>query len=205
MSITTRYRLLFSGDYEDVEYGQAVLTVDGTRYGVPMPPPATALRSPGLAQFIGDGNGGPESDTGWQQTTLNIPLSAGNHTLTLGAFNNQSSTPSEFTEVWFDDVVITGPGRRTRSRVSTIPTPIATPCTAVLVNSLRMARCPLHRMEISFTRPPANFHGDDSFTYRASDGTTTSNLATVTINVGRRSTTRRLRTTIITRLRPGRR
>jgi VCBS repeat-containing protein len=36
----------------------------------------------------------------------------------------------------------------------------------------------------SFTyRPAANFNGSDSFTYRASDGTLTSNLATVTITV----------------------
>jgi VCBS repeat-containing protein len=36
----------------------------------------------------------------------------------------------------------------------------------------------------SFTyTPPANYHGGDSFTYRASDGTLTSNLATVTITV----------------------
>jgi VCBS repeat-containing protein len=37
----------------------------------------------------------------------------------------------------------------------------------------------------SFTySPAANFNGSDSFTYRASDGTLTSNLATVTIAVG---------------------
>jgi VCBS repeat-containing protein len=41
-----------------------------------------------------------------------------------------------------------------------------------------------HNADGSFTyTPTANFNGSDSFTYRASDGTLTSNLATVTITV----------------------
>jgi large repetitive protein len=50
----------------------------------------------------------------------------------------------------------------------------------------------------SFTYIPAtNFNGSDSFTYRASDGTLTSNPATVSISVTR-STTPRPRPTIPT-------
>ena len=46
----------------------------------------------------------------------------------------------------------------------------------------------------SFTyTPAANFNGTDSFTYTASDGTAVSNVATVTITVDARSTTRRWR------------
>jgi VCBS repeat-containing protein len=179
VSLSTRFRLLFSGDYESNEYGQAVLTVDGTRYGVPMP---GGQPTPALAQFTGDGNGGPASDSQWQQVSLNVPLSAGNHTLTLGGYNNISSTPTEFTEVWFDDVVITGPGGEPGVLFDDTDTD-GDPLTAVFVNNVSHGTLSLASDGNFIYTPAANFHGTDSFTYRASDGTSTSNLATVTLNV----------------------
>ena len=101
VTISLRYRLLFEGSHEDDEFGQALLELDGILYG----------NGPGnsLAQFTGDGNDGPDHDTGWQQATFNISLAAGNHTILLGAYNNKSSIGAETTQVWFDDVVIETP------------------------------------------------------------------------------------------------
>ncbi|HAT20948.1 MAG TPA: hypothetical protein DCS85_12400 [Verrucomicrobiales bacterium] len=101
VTLSLRYRLLFEGSHEDDEFGQALLELDGILYG----------NGPGnsLAQFTGDGNDGPDHDTGWQQATFNISLAAGNHTILLGAYNNKSSIGAETTQVWFDDVVIETP------------------------------------------------------------------------------------------------
>ena len=101
VTISLRYRLLFDGSHEDDEFGQALLELDGILYG----------DGPGnsLAQLTGDGNDGPDHDTGWQQATFNIPMAAGNHTILLGAYNNKSSTDVETTQVWFDDIVIEVP------------------------------------------------------------------------------------------------
>ncbi len=101
VTISLRYRLLFNGSHENDEFGQALLELDGTLFG----------NGPGnsLAQFTGDGNDGPDHDTGWQQATFNIPMAAGNHTILLGAYNNKSSTGDETTQVWFDDIVIEVP------------------------------------------------------------------------------------------------
>ena len=101
VTISLRYRLLFNGSHENDEFGQALLELDGTLFG----------NGPdnSLAQFTGDGNDGPDHDTGWQQATFNIPMAAGNHTILLGAYNNKSSTGDETTQVWFDDIVIEVP------------------------------------------------------------------------------------------------
>jgi VCBS repeat-containing protein len=179
ISVTTRYRLLFSGEYENIEYGQAVVTVDGTRYGSAMPP---GQQTPALAQFTGDGNGGAVSDTNWQQVTLNIPLAAGNHTLTLGGYNNQSSTATEFTEVWFDDVVVTGPGGSPGVLANDTDAD-GDPLSAALVSGVSNGALSLSASGNFVYTPAAHFNGTDSFTYRANDGTLNSNTATVTINV----------------------
>ena len=61
--------------------------------------------------------------------------------------------------------------------------PDGDPLSAVLVIGTE-PRHPHPNANGSFTyTPAANYHGSDSFTYRASDGTLTSNLATVTITV----------------------
>ena len=61
--------------------------------------------------------------------------------------------------------------------------PDGDPLTAVLVSGPSHGTLTLNA-DGSFTyTPAANFNGTDSFTYRASDGTADSNLATVTITV----------------------
>ncbi|MFP6897333.1 MAG: hypothetical protein VCA38_12080 [Roseibacillus sp.] len=101
VTISLRYRLLFEGSHENDEFGQALLELDGILFG----------NGPGnsLAQFTGDGNNGPDHDTGWQQATFNIFLAAGNHTILLGAYNNKSTVGAETTQVWFDHVEVGTP------------------------------------------------------------------------------------------------
>ena len=66
VNVTLWYRLVFFGDYEPDECGQALVAIDGQ------------LLSPGsgdyLEQFCGFGDGNPTQDSGWQQVTLEVPL-----------------------------------------------------------------------------------------------------------------------------------
>jgi hypothetical protein len=73
--------------------------VDGVLYGSP----------PGdsVAQITGNGNGGPNLTTGWQFFQIPIGmLSAGEHTLALGGYNNKKTDSSERTTILIDDVTI---------------------------------------------------------------------------------------------------
>ena len=53
VTVSLRYRLLLGAGYETSEYGEAVLEIDGTRYG--------ADANDALAHLTGDGNGGVTS------------------------------------------------------------------------------------------------------------------------------------------------
>jgi len=104
VTLSLRYRLIMGEGYETNEYGEAILTVNGTIYGDDT--------NNSLVHIIGDGNGGGSDDSGWQSYSASIPLTvAGNpHTITIGAYNNQASASDEWTEVFFDDVLIGGGG-----------------------------------------------------------------------------------------------
>jgi len=83
-------------DYESDEYSVFMGSLDG---------------SPGVfAWLVGDGNGGASRTTGVQvfQGSLGT-LSAGSHTLVLGAFNNKKTTTSESTVLIIDDVKLFRP------------------------------------------------------------------------------------------------
>jgi hypothetical protein len=97
--LSFRYRLTQAPDYESDEYSQALVSVDGTLYG------AGAVDY--VAQVVGDGNGGSERTTDWQLFEVNLgTLSAGEHVLTVGGYNNKKTCRDEFTEVLVDDVVL---------------------------------------------------------------------------------------------------
>ncbi len=100
-TVNLRYRLLFDSEYDNNEYGEAILTIDGIRYG--------AGPESSLSRFTGDGNGGIDSDTGWQFATFNVALGLGDHTIVLGAYNSSSGNAAEITQVWFDDIEVIVP------------------------------------------------------------------------------------------------
>ncbi|WP_373501476.1 hypothetical protein [Desulfococcus sp.] len=90
--INLMYRLI-TNRYDADECGQALVSVDGKLVGLG--------GKDYLEQICGIG------DSAWQQVTLNINLTAGGHTLTVGGFNNKKTGPNEVTEVLFNGIGIT--------------------------------------------------------------------------------------------------
>ncbi len=100
VTLSFRYRLIQARNYESDEISEALVSIDGeliTQAGVDY-----------LAQIQGDGNGGSNQSTGWQLVNFNLgELSAGAHTLTIGAFNNKKTYRDEASLVSIDDVILT--------------------------------------------------------------------------------------------------
>ena len=94
VEVEVSFRLLFSGGYEPDEFGEALLSVDGTLLGVDP--------NDYLFQQVGDGS--TSWDSGWITETLSTSLAPGPHQIAVGAFNNKSSGAGEITQVFFDDV-----------------------------------------------------------------------------------------------------
>ena len=98
ITLTFRYNLIQTPDYEADELSQIHATLDGVPLGV----------SPGTDHFVtitGDGEGGPPRAVGWHLQTNNLGvLGAGTHTLVFGGFNNQKSSATESTDAFIDDV-----------------------------------------------------------------------------------------------------
>ncbi len=185
-SINLRYRGTATAHYDANEFVEGICQVDTTRLGSVAADGGLSGSGISLFRFVGDGNNGAVPDTGWQQANLTVSLAAGNHTLVLGLYNSTSSGGSSFPEisdVYFDDIVFGTAGAGTGSGVLVNDTGGVAPVTAVKDTN------PAHGTVVfnsdgSFTYTPAlNFFGADTFTYHAVDGTGSSNVATVTINV----------------------
>ncbi len=100
-TINFRYRLNVAGDFDNNEYGEAVLTVDGIRYG--NGPDNSLLR------FNGSSDNQAASDSGWREASIEIPLNAGTHTLVIGAYANRTTSETEVAQAWFDNFSIEVP------------------------------------------------------------------------------------------------
>lgn len=96
VQLKVSYRLLFTGAYESDEIGQALMSVDGTLVG--------DAANNSLHQFAG--NGSSNFDSGWVTKTFSVAFTPGPHEIIVGGYNNKSTTASEITEVFFDDVRI---------------------------------------------------------------------------------------------------
>ena len=96
--VTLSFRLLMDQGYESNEFGEAILEIDGIRHGNDV--------NNSLVHVIGNGNGGGIDDTGWLTESFIVPLSAGIHTLVIGAHNNNATYSDESVEVFIDDVTI---------------------------------------------------------------------------------------------------
>ena len=94
VAVSFYYNLIQGEDYESSEYSDVIVTVDG------------AGGSGYVARITGDGNGGGGKTTGWQLYTVYLDaVTAGAHTLTVGAYNNKKTTTSAETEVRIDDIL----------------------------------------------------------------------------------------------------
>jgi VCBS repeat-containing protein len=169
VTLDLQYRMIFDNGYEADEFGQIYIAIDGAPYGI--------NGNDYLAQFSGNGNNGASDDTGWQNASLDIPLSAGTHTLTLGLFNNKSTTTGEVTVGYFDNVSLLLPGGILANDIGNAP------LTSTLVTGTTNGTVNLNLDGTFLYTPNQNFNGADSFTYSAVDNTGTSTPATVTINI----------------------
>jgi len=101
--ITLKYRLIMASNYESDECGQALVAIDDN--------PVGRGAEDFLEEFCGDGNGGSDHDSGWQEVALELALPNGSHTLTVGGWNNKKTYNDELTDVFFDDIEITQQGQ----------------------------------------------------------------------------------------------
>jgi hypothetical protein len=91
-TISLRYRLICTSNYESDECSQVLVAVDGN------------LVSPGTEEFLEEICDG--GDSGWQQVMFDVNLTAGTHTLTIGGWNNKKTKYNEITDILFDDLEI---------------------------------------------------------------------------------------------------
>jgi hypothetical protein len=99
VTLSFRYKLTQTPDYENDELSQVLVSVDHNLYG----------QTPNdyVAQIRGNGNGGGSESTGWQLFEVNLgTLEAGDHTLIIGGYNNKKTYYNESTEVLIDDVLV---------------------------------------------------------------------------------------------------
>ena len=91
------YNLTISSQYEPDELGQVIVTLDGLQ--------PESGGNDYVAQIVGNGNGGNADSTDWQTFTVNVgSLTGGNHTLTIGGYNNKKTYGNETVEVLIDNV-----------------------------------------------------------------------------------------------------
>jgi hypothetical protein len=96
-----RYSLTQWPGFEEDEYSQVILTLDGET--------VTIDGNDYIAEIWGDGGGGEPLTTGWQTLEINLgSLSPGEHTLVIGGYNNKKTYHNEITEVYIDDAKIIG-------------------------------------------------------------------------------------------------
>ena len=99
VTLSFRYNLTLSSEYEANEFGQAIASIDGA--GI------AGAGSDYIVQLDGDGNGGSPTTSGWVQFNVNLgTLSAGSHTITIGGYNNIKTMTDEITTVEIDDVLV---------------------------------------------------------------------------------------------------
>lgn len=91
VSLTFSYRLEVASQFENDEYGEVLVALDGNLVGL------------GANDYVARIAGG--GDSGWTTLTLDLgTLAAGSHTLTLGGYNNKKTAANEDVQVSFDDV-----------------------------------------------------------------------------------------------------
>lgn len=93
VEIQVNYRMSQSSEYEQDELSRAIIAIND--------------QETVLSELIGDGNGGRNKRTGEQTASVKVSLGAGDHTLTLGGFNNKKTYFNERTTITYSDAVLT--------------------------------------------------------------------------------------------------
>ncbi|MFT4547909.1 MAG: VCBS repeat-containing protein, partial [Verrucomicrobiales bacterium] len=175
VTVDFRYRMVMSSEFEPNEYGEIIMDIDGSRHG--------SDQNNSLVHRSSDGGGGPNIDTGWQSASFDIPLAAGDHTISLGLLNFGSTVGNEIIDGWFDDVEIAFLGSAGAAGGSVLKNDDGTGLAAVLDAGPDHGTLALDPDGTFTYTPEPDFSGIDSFTYHANDGVEDSNIATVTITV----------------------
>ncbi len=106
VTVSLRYRIEQRLEYEEDEFIQALLSINGQLYGL--------NNGDHLEQMAGGG------DSDWKTVSLEIgTLAAGTHSIQVGAYNNQKNSDNESAKVSFDDIKV--------EAVADGGTPIVTP------------------------------------------------------------------------------
>jgi VCBS repeat-containing protein len=173
--ITFDWRVATRGGLEPDEFSAAVFDLNGTRYGTEGTAPALFL-----GRVYGTGNGALDIYSPWTAASFDIPLAAGTHTLTVGGFANKTTVNTEYTNQWFDNVIVTdlfGGSGVLGNDTGTDPV------TAQRLTNPAHGSLTFNSDGTFVYTPAANYFGADSFTYRAVDPTGNSAPATVNITV----------------------
>ena len=92
VTLTLDYWFMQTGHYEPDEYSDVLVSIDGIL--IPGGGPDDSIY-----RITGDGNGGGNIVSGSQTFTYTTPLPAGDHTITVGAYNNQKDRNNESTQL----------------------------------------------------------------------------------------------------------
>ena len=99
VTISIRYRMTQNPNYESDEFSQVLVMVDNIQVG--------SGGNDYVTQINGNGNGGSARTTTWKLFQANVgTLNVGNHTITVGGYNNKKTYNDESTEILIDAVVI---------------------------------------------------------------------------------------------------
>ena len=167
LEVSLRYRLVNSNPFEQFEFGEAILEVNGVRYGND--------ENESLVHINGGG------DSGWQSASFNLPLQAGNHTITLGAYTGGTSRPNEEINVYFDDILVTQGAEDIGGVLGNDE--VGENATVAVLTQPSHGVLNMAPDGIFLYTPQPDYFGLDSFTYEVTDETGTSGAATVVIDV----------------------
>ncbi len=106
VSLAFRYRVEQTATYEFDEYSRFMVSVDGVLYGRGLKNCVDHIGGDGSSTQGNSNTYLPTTD--WQQYQIYVGnLSAGNHTIILGGYNNKKDATDESTTVLIDDVALT--------------------------------------------------------------------------------------------------
>ena len=104
VDLLVRYILSQTADYESSETSDVVIHVDGAAVGT----------TSAIASIAGGDDDDVAATTGWETFNASVDLSAGQHTITVGAYNAAKTTASEITTLQVSDIALTVAGERGR-------------------------------------------------------------------------------------------
>jgi autotransporter-associated beta strand protein len=95
VDVSVRYRLAMGAGSTSTSYGEMLMKVDGALYGA------------GTNTSLVHRSGAGSYDSGWLTACFRIPMNAGDHTITIGAYSNQAPSSTATTDAYIEDISLT--------------------------------------------------------------------------------------------------